>query len=592
MSDTAEITAPTSLSERARWWRRAGSLLSEQWMFALLLGVALAFDGLMLTDLPHGVFAFPGAVLLAVLALLGRRHPVRAGLAAAVVLAGSAVLTKWAHTRVYSVGLVAVLPTENLAGLLLVAYLFRARSPRRAVPVTALLVAVCLGTMAIRSTISTSVSEETSLGFGFLQLVLAIGSGLYMRQGPVLAPAPDSPLRALVRRQWPVIAAQSMLLFLDAVSGRPNVAAVGIVLLCGLVMSTMAVFAPRRPVETSMLAALALALAAPVMRLLGFGASAALLGGIPASCITAAMVLVAYASRFAPPRGAGAAVGALGAAAVFVMVLTPGHSPAKQLAESLFVGALLLVISVGTGVYFRARDRERARTVQVAVDQAQQAERMALARELHDVVAHHVTGIVVQAQAAQLVAERNPQAASDSLARIADSGTEALTAMRRLVASMRGSEPAGASEATEQATTDLTSDLRALVDAAGHDDRPRVELDAAIDHPVPPEVARSVLRLVQESLTNAEKHALDATRVQVDVRSADSWLRISVSDDGTGVRAQPVGGSGGYGLVGMRERVELLGGRLHAGPGEHIGWRVEAELPLDRPSGADTPDRP
>jgi signal transduction histidine kinase len=93
-------------------------------------------------------------------------------------------------------------------------------------------------------------------------------------------------------------------------------------------------------------------------------------------------------------------------------------------------------------------------------------------------------------------------------------------------------------------------------------------------------MGRSVLRLVQESLTNVGKHAPDATTVHVRVATNTDSLHIRVSDDGRTRPANPVGGSGGYGLVGMRERVELLGGRFEAGPSGYVGWNVEAWLPL------------
>jgi signal transduction histidine kinase len=240
---------------------------------------------------------------------------------------------------------------------------------------------------------------------------------------------------------------------------------------------------------------------------------------------------------------------------------------------------LLLVVAIATGLYFRSRDRERSQTISVAVTGAQQSERMALARELHDVVAHHVTGIVVQAQAARMVSERDPQIAVRALEKIETSGVEALKAMRFLVASMRGARPAGISEATEQATTDLAADLHTLVE---HFSGPPVELNLQFEGTMPQEVGRSVLRLVQESLTNVGKHALGAKSVQIQVAASNDELHVRVSDDGVARRADPVGGSGGYGLVGMRERVELLGGRFAAGPAQPVGWRVDAWLPVPR----------
>jgi signal transduction histidine kinase len=97
---------------------------------------------------------------------------------------------------------------------------------------------------------------------------------------------------------------------------------------------------------------------------------------------------------------------------------------------------------------------------------------------------------------------------------------------------------------------------------------------------VPPELAQSVIRLVQESLTNARKHAAGVSRIDVDVRTGDGVVRVRVADDGTSQHTSPVGGSGGFGLVGMRERVELLGGSFNAGPTGGSGWTVVAELPL------------
>jgi signal transduction histidine kinase len=212
------------------------------------------------------------------------------------------------------------------------------------------------------------------------------------------------------------------------------------------------------------------------------------------------------------------------------------------------------------------------------VSSAQQEERIALARELHDVVAHHVTGIVVQAQAALTVADSDPLAAHRLLPGIARSGSDALSAMRRLVGTLRdeGSRVGSA----DVATTDLDADVRAVVQQARDVGTP-VELTIDLPKPVPPEVARSILRLVQESLTNVQKHARDATEVAVELSTSDQHVRLRVHDDGAGLPVEPVGGSGGYGLIGMRERVELLGGLFSAGPTGVRGWQVLAELPAE-----------
>ncbi|MDA3644712.1 histidine kinase [Saccharopolyspora indica] len=605
----SSFATPNGPGPDAPWWHRFGSLLREQWIFAALLGLVLCGDTLALLEIygdrRSAVLMLPGIAVMALLAIFGRRYPVRCGLLAAVVLLGNTGVLAVTRSYVYSLGLAEILPTENAAGLLLVLYLFRASPLRKAIPVTAVLVLSCLVSVAVRLRVAeySGVDGDQTLAFGFLQLLLATGTGLYLRGNwPGRSRFQDSPMQGLLRRQWPVMAALSILLFLEFTkNGELGLMSNAVVLLSGLVMAVLAAFAPMRPTESAYLGAATLLLTTLVLQVLGLtGSRGNILGPVSLAATGAGMLLVTYVVRHAEIRRAIQATATLVVVTLLAVFMTPRYrynhyeydpGNTSELMPAVFMGGLLLVISVGTGMYFRARDEERARTVHSAVESAQQAERMALARELHDVVAHHVTGIVVQAQAAQMVAEKNPKAATDALARIAESGTEALTAMRRLVGSMRSTEPAGASAATEQATTDLEADLRALVESAQrhsteHTRPPRVDLRVdLVNRPVPQEVARSALRVVQESLTNSEKHALDASLVQIKVWADHDNLYTLITDDGSGVRRQPVGGSGGYGLVGMRERIELLGGRFHAGPGEHVGWRVEAELPLEDQSG-------
>jgi signal transduction histidine kinase len=566
--------------------------LREQWIFAALMGLVWCGDTLLIIDRDDTeLLLIPGATLMSVLALTARRYPVHSGLIAACAMAISTLVAHAVGAKPHSFGLHTVLPAENAAGLLLVLYVFWKRPLGRAIPVAAALVISCLLAVFARASVSfvfPPAGFTQAVGFGFLQLILATGTGLYLRgRRPQAA---DTPLRALLRRQWPAMAALCVFLFLELLTFADELPGGMLPLLGCVIMAGLAVIAPVRPVETAMLGALTLALLAAVMRVLSIpGKGFFILGPIPLTTTAAGMLLVAFAIRHAESRKALWSSAALVVSALFALVAIPSESPRTRLSDlptPLFMGGLLLVLSVGTGMYFRARDAERAKSVDAAVSHAQQTERMALARELHDVVAHHVTGIVVQAQAAHMVAANNPQAATEALERIAGSGTDALAAMRRLVSSMRGAEPAGASGATEQATTDLKADLEAIVAHADrvvteHGHPPRVELGVDLGRDIPQEVARSALRVVQESLTNAEKHAVDATRIQVAVNTTTHHnLHVRITDDGSTMRAQPVGGSGGYGLVGMRERIELLGGRFNAGPGDHIGWRVEAWLPL------------
>ncbi|MBP2471857.1 signal transduction histidine kinase [Crossiella equi] len=236
--------------------------------------------------------------------------------------------------------------------------------------------------------------------------------------------------------------------------------------------------------------------------------------------------------------------------------------------ESFVVLVLLGVAATAIGLLLRSGDAHRALVAAAAVARAQRDERFELARELHDVVAHHVTGMLVLAQAAKVLAEDNTKAACDLLPRIITGGTEAVGAMRHLVGTLRESTP------TAPAGT-LAAELTALVAEAREAGLP---VRAGIDVPgeVGQDLRHTVLRVVREALTNTRKHAADATRVEVDVQLSPTAIRLSVSDNGS---AQPAH-SGGYGLVGMRERVELLGGRLFTGA-TGSGWLVAAELPLE-----------
>ncbi|NUT47706.1 MAG: histidine kinase [Saccharothrix sp.] len=225
---------------------------------------------------------------------------------------------------------------------------------------------------------------------------------------------------------------------------------------------------------------------------------------------------------------------------------------------------LVALAAAGVGYLLRLRDRTQAQLAAAAEERARREERLDMARELHDVVAHHVTGMLVQAQAAVVVSEGDKDAACGMLPGIVNGGTDALGAMRAMVRALRDAD-------ATPGTSDLSADLKELVEKSGLPVRTNIELP----QDVRPELGRSVLRLVQEALTNTRKHAHDATSVEVDVRLTATAVLLSVVDNGTTRPAH----SGGFGLVGMRERVSELGGRFFAGAtGE--GWLVTAELPL------------
>lgn len=225
----------------------------------------------------------------------------------------------------------------------------------------------------------------------------------------------------------------------------------------------------------------------------------------------------------------------------------------------------------------KAEDLERRR--QEEASRAVADERVRLARELHDVTAHHVSVIAVQAEAGQALLPGQPDRAADVLAGIATSARQALGDLRRLLGVLRSDADgggAGAKEA-ERAPQPGLAAVPALVDhvrAAGVPVELKVEGTPA---PVEAAVDVSAYRIVQEGLTNVLRHA-GPCAAEVVVRYDGEELVVEVSDDGA--RNGSAANGGGLGLVGMRERAAMLGGRLEAGPRPGGGFAVRARLPL------------
>lgn len=229
---------------------------------------------------------------------------------------------------------------------------------------------------------------------------------------------------------------------------------------------------------------------------------------------------------------------------------------------------LLLLVALAAVVRYRADLWQRQER------EIRNQERVALARELHDTVAHHVSAIAVQAQAGGVVARARPEKAAEVLAAIESEASRTLAEMRFMVRVLREEDPVAY-------TPQLgVADLPALARA---DATPAVEvsLDGALSRLARP-VDAALYRLAQESLTNAVRHARSATRVGIQVRREGDAVRLRVSDDGRtepGPAPEP-----GFGLRGMAERAQLLGGSLSAGPGPQGGWVVEAVLPVEAPA--------
>lgn len=222
-----------------------------------------------------------------------------------------------------------------------------------------------------------------------------------------------------------------------------------------------------------------------------------------------------------------------------------------------------------------ARNAELLALREEAAVHAVQRERFRIARELHDVVAHHVSAMTIRAGAGHHVASRDPQAAVDALHYVADEGADALAAMGSLVGTLRGESGTGGIQDTSPQPG--VGDIPALVDTfRGTGLAVHTEI-----HPAPEQLAPgtglTVFRIVQEGLTNVLRHGA-AERAWVRVWFDGQELRIQVDDDGRGL--PPIPGRSGHGLIGVSERVALHGGTSELVPSPHGGCRLRATLQL------------
>ncbi|MGW4829210.1 sensor histidine kinase [Amycolatopsis japonica] len=331
----------------------------------------------------------------------------------------------------------------------------------------------------------------------------------------------------------------------------------------GLVLGALALLRRRFPARTATLIAsgIVLSLACSAVGFL-FEPAAAPSGD--AEALALAVLVGAACHRL--PRGHAAVLAVLGG-------LTMAAAPVLRFTDTLttlsiaVVWALLWGCSVIVGLMLRDGEARR----EAALAAARDRERLALARELHDLVAHHITGVVVRTQAAGVILADGPE--QDLIKEIEQAGAEALGAVRRLVMMLRSPELA-----SQVTAGGLVETIEAAV---GDDEGVTVRLaDGLAELAVAPETVSTVHRVVLESLNNARRHAPDARSVTVLVEPVDGRrLRVEVANDGLRpgrVRRSP----GGYGLIGMAERIGALDGTLTAGADGERGWRVLAELPL------------
>ncbi|MFC8009375.1 sensor histidine kinase [Streptomyces cinereoruber] len=270
---------------------------------------------------------------------------------------------------------------------------------------------------------------------------------------------------------------------------------------------------------------------------------------------------------------------AVGAAAVAgcVAVLQFVHPglPAPSLTDfvpnvvsALFVAGAAVVV----GRWQRNAEAQRRLLAERAVSD----ERRRIARELHDIVAHHLTTMQLLAGGARANLDRSPEAAREALVTLEGSGRTALREMRHLLDVLRAGDENDEGEAT--APQPGIGDLDRIVGDSRRAGLPTTLTTDGDPRSLPPGVALTVFRIVQEALTNARRHAGDGAHVDVRLTFAVQEVRVAVTDDGPR-SGRPVARGAGHGLVGMRERVALHGGTLRAGP-EGAGFAVRARLPL------------
>ncbi|MFJ7945355.1 sensor histidine kinase [Streptomyces sp. NPDC096354] len=243
-----------------------------------------------------------------------------------------------------------------------------------------------------------------------------------------------------------------------------------------------------------------------------------------------------------------------------------------------FYLTLAAVWLVGSTV--RKRRAEEAERRRLAVEVATAAERARIARELHDVVTHHVTAMVVQADAAQFVLTSAPQRAGEGLAAVSDSGRRALTELRYLLGVLEATGDSASADAARAGRAPTLGRVGDLVEQARRSGQPVEFTEQGEQRPQAVDVELAAYRVVQEALTNAMKYAAgQSTRILL--RHGEKRIQIAVTTDQpvTSPAARKPGAGGGRGLGGLRARVQMLDGELEAGPLPEGGFEVRATIP-------------
>ncbi|GGP56005.1 hypothetical protein GCM10010278_36120 [Streptomyces melanogenes] len=263
---------------------------------------------------------------------------------------------------------------------------------------------------------------------------------------------------------------------------------------------------------------------------------------------------------------------------VVQLLLVGGFAHGDGLAVNLLIALLAMAAACTAGLLSRERREHAVQLRAQAVAEAVVAERLRIARELHDMVAHSIGIIAIQAGVGSRVIETQPEEAREALRAIESTSRETLSGLRRTLVALRRTDPdAEVSGRAPHAPSPGLADLERLA-ATTADAGVRVDVSrGGQQRPLPADIDLSAYRIVQEALTNVVRHA-GTGRCRVAIDYGDEELSVEIVDDGRG--ATEDGPAHGFGIVGMRERVALLHGRITAGPRAEGGFRVAARLPL------------
>ncbi|MER7348940.1 sensor histidine kinase [Streptomyces aurantiacus] len=315
----------------------------------------------------------------------------------------------------------------------------------------------------------------------------------------------------------------------------------------------------------------------PVAVLLAVLAAQAVL--TPLTSVPYGLPISLVVALYSVARLRGARVTAGAGAAALVGLQIPGLSEHEELARAVFADVVGVAIALAVGCAARRWQRQDAAHRKLLADHAVAAERRRIARELHDVVAHHITAMQLMAGGARRVLDHDADLARDALKSLEDSGRLALGEMRQLLDVLRADDDTEGGPAAPQPGVDDLPRVVADSCRAGVETELLVEGVEGAARELAPTLGLTVFRIVQEALTNVRKHAGGAHAI-VRLDYGPGLLTVEVRDDGSGSGGTARRGGPGHGLVGMRERVALHGGTLVAEPGPAGGFQVLATLPL------------